>query len=337
MSVAKLDESTRFKAFRATKNNGDQQVGLTTMSLAELDAGDVVIEARYSSINYKDALGATGEGKIYRKYPINGGIDVAGVVAASERPDFAVGDPVLVTGCGLGESQDGGYAEYVRVPADWVIPCPEGLSLEEAMIFGTAGFTAGLCLHRLLVNDQTPDKGPIVVTGASGGVGSLAIPLLVKQGFEVIAVTGKAEAHDHLRSLGAHRICSVAELELGQRPLEKAKFGGAIDNVGGPVLEGLIRHTNLWGNIACVGLAADHRFSNTVMPFILRGVSLLGISSANCPRDIRESIWQNLATSWKPDQLHDIVHKTIPLDDLDGAFRLFIDRKVIGRTLVKIR
>lgn len=332
--MAKIPAS--FHAYRATaKDGGGISAGLVSLSADELDEGDVVIQAKYSSVNYKDALGATGKGKIYKKLPIVGGIDVAGIVVESEKPDLPVGSEVLVTGCGLGESHDGGYAEYVRVPSSWVIPLTSGLTMREAMIYGTAGFTAGLCIHRMQVNDQTPDKGPIVVTGASGGVGSFAITMLAKLGFEVIAVSGKAEAADYLKSLGAHQLVRPDELELGERPLESARFGGAIDNVGGKLLEGILRHTNLWGNVASVGLAADFRFQNTVMPFILRGVSLLGISSANCPRPLRLKIWESLATTLKPD-LEKIVQETIPLEKLDDIFQRMIDRQIRGRVLVKI-
>ncbi|MFW7379462.1 MAG: YhdH/YhfP family quinone oxidoreductase [Oligoflexus sp.] len=328
----------KFRAFQARQSAQGKgiEAGLVDLNADQLDAGDVLIQAKYSSVNYKDALGATGKGRIYKKLPIVGGIDVSGTVVASNDPSLAVGSEVLVTGCGLGESHDGGYSEYVRVPASWVIPLPEGLSLREAMIYGTAGFTAGLCVHRLQVNDQTPDKGPIVVTGASGGVGSFAIQMLAKQGFDVIAVSGKADAVTYLKDLGAKEVVRPEDLELGERPLESVRFGGAIDNVGGSLLEGLLRHTNLWGNIASVGLAADFRFQNTVMPFILRGVSLLGISSANCPRSLRLQIWKNLAGPLKPDQLEAIQQETVRLEDLATVFQRMIDRQIRGRVLVEI-
>jgi len=223
----------------------------------------------------------------------------------------------------------------VRVPADWVIPLAAGLSLREAMIYGTAGFTAGLCIQRLQANDQSPDKGPIVVTGASGGVGSFAIPMLAKLGFEVIAVSAKVDAVSYLKSLGATEVIHPDQLNLGERALESVRFGGAIDNVGGTLLEGLIRHTNLWGNIASVGLAADFRFQNTVMPFILRGVSLLGISSANCPRPLRLKIWQSLATSLKPSMLNEIVQDTVHLEEIEPVFHRMINRQIKGRVLVE--
>lgn len=333
--MIQADES--FRGFQAIKGDSGQiKAGITSLTLNDLDAGNVVIRSRYSSVNYKDALGVTGKGRIYKKLPIIGGIDVAGEVVLSNHPDLKEGMAVLVTGCGLGESHDGGYAEYVRVPAEWVIPLPQDLSLEEAMIYGTAGFTAGLCIHRMQLNGQTPDKGPIVVTGASGGVGSLAIPMLVKLGFDVIAVSGKADAVDYLKSLGAQQVVKPEELELGERPLESARFGGAIDNLGGHILEGLLRHTNLWGNIAAVGLAADFKFSTTVMPFILRGVSLLGISSANCPRPLRLKIWQNLAGDFKPAQLQSILHETVTMEQLDEVCQRMINRQIRGRILVQV-
>jgi NADPH2:quinone reductase len=325
-----------FRALRVLKE-GVNQSQLVNLELDQLAPGNVLIEAEWSSINYKDALAVTGRGKILKKFPSNPGIDVAGIVKQSDDARYPVGMPVLVTGCGLGENQDGGLAQYVRVPADWVIPLPTHFSPRDAMIYGTAGFTVGICLHRLLRNDQTPDKGPMVVTGASGGVGSLAVAMLAKLGFEVIAVSGKDEQQDRLRDLGAARVMRPEELELGQKPLEKVRFGGAIDNVGGPLLEGLLRHVNLWGNVASVGLAGGHALQATVMPFILRGVSILGISSTNCPRPLREEIWQKLAGEWKPKSLDVFVSREIGLDAVTFAAEQMLDRQTTGRTLVRLK
>lgn len=324
-----------FRALRVLKD-GVNQSQLVTMEWDQLAPGNVLIEAEWSSINYKDALAITGRGKILKKFPSNPGIDVAGRVKQSDDPRYPVGMPVLVTGCGLGENQDGGLAQYVRVPADWVIPLPQGFSPRDAMIFGTAGFTVGICLHRLLRNDQTPDKGPMVVTGASGGVGSLAVAMLAKLGFEVIAVSGKDEQKEQLRALGAARVMRPEELELGQKPLENVRFGGAIDNVGGSLLEGILRHVNLWGNVASVGLAGGHTLTATVMPFILRGVSILGISSTNCPRPLREEIWKKLAGEWKPKSLEVFVNREITLDAVTMAAEEMLERKTSGRTLVRL-
>lgn len=325
-----------FRAFRISKD-GLAQGQLVDMQMEQLAPGAVTIEAQWSSLNYKDALAITGKGKILKSYPMNAGIDVAGLVKQSDDPRLPVGLPVLVTGCGLGENQDGGLSQIVRVPADWVIPLPNGLSARDAMIYGTAGFTVGICLHRLLLNDQTPDKGPMVVTGASGGVGSLAVAMLAKLGFEVIAVSGKPELKSHLIELGASQVLAPEALELGQKPLEKVRFGGAIDNVGGTLLEGLIRHINLWGNIASVGLAGGPAFQGTVMPFILRGVSILGISSTNCPLPLRKVIWQNLASTWRPQSLDSFVHRELTLNDVSKAAEEMINRQSRGRTLIRLR
>ena len=254
-------------------------------------------------------MGATGKGQIFKKWPINGGIDVSGIVFESQSPFFKKGDSVLVTGCGLGESHDGGYSKFVRIPSEWAIPIPKNLSLEETMIFGTAGFTAGICLHRMEINDQTPERGPIAVTGASGGVGSFGVMMMAKKGYEVVAISGKESSHDYLRQLGASKVISLEELNLGSMPLEKGKFGGAIDNLGGEPLAKLLAHINPWGNIASVGLAAHHELQSTVMPFILRGVNILGISSANCPMPLRKKIWDRIGQELKPETLSNIVYK----------------------------
>lgn len=302
----------------------------------QLSPGSVLIEAHYSSLNYKDALAVSGQGKILRQFPLNPGIDVSGIVYESSDPRFQKGEPVLVTGCGLGEGHDGGYAEYVRVPGDWVVSLPSGLNLKEAMIYGTAGFTAGLCLHRLLTNDQVPAKGPLVVTGASGGVGSLATAMLSKLGFDVLAVSGKEEAVERLRALGAKDVLRPEQLELGTRPLESVRFGGGIDNVGGSLLEGILRHVNLWGNVASVGLTGGHEFKSTVMPFILRGVSLLGISSNNCPMPLRLEIWNKLAGAWRPAHLESFVQGTMSLHEIPAWSEKMLQRQTTGRHLVKL-
>ncbi|MDC0255947.1 YhdH/YhfP family quinone oxidoreductase [Bacteriovoracales bacterium] len=325
-----------FNAFRVYRKDKKISGLLEKTTLEELDQGDVVIKAYYSSINFKDALGALGKGQIFKKFPTVGGIDVSGVVESSENPKFKKGDSVLVTGCGLGETHDGGYSEFVRVPADWVVPLPENLSLKEAMIYGTAGFTSSICVHRMEVNDQSPDKGPIVVTGASGGVGSFGVMMMSKLGYEVHAISSKKESHDYLKSLGAHKVLSLEELDLGARPLEKGRYGGAIDNLGGDCLGRLIPHVNLWGNVASVGLAMGHTLNATVMPFILRGVSLLGISSANCPMELRLKLWDRVSKELKSDNLSDIVFKEVPLSDIEKSCEELLERKVSGRILVKI-
>jgi NADPH2:quinone reductase len=263
-------------------------------------------------------------------------VDLAGVVESSADPRCKVGDHVLVTGCGLSEVHDGGYAEYARLKGEWVIPMPPGLGAFKAMALGTAGFTAALAIHRMEHNGQTPAKGPIVVTGATGGVGSIAIDMLSNRGYEVIAVTGKADSINYLRSLGAKDVLLRKDIDYGKRPLEAARFGGAIDNVGGETLTWLTRTVDTWGNIACIGLAGGAELHTSVMPFILRGVNLLGINSSATLRELRLVVWNRIATDLKPRHLEKIVTQTIDFDALPGAFQSYLDGTVTGRTVVKI-
>ncbi len=303
----------------------------------ELTAGEVVIRAEWSGVNFKDALGVTGRAPIYKRFPINAGIDVAGRVESSSDRRIKAGDAVLVNGMGLGETHDGGFAQVVRVSADWVVPMPEGLDAREAMVLGTAGFTAALALHRMEVNGQSPDQGPIAVTGATGGVGSAAIAMLKRRGYRVVAVSGRPEHEAYLRALGADEVSTPEALALGTRPLESTRFGGVIDNVGGPVLAGLIRHVNLWGNVAAVGNAASPAFDATVFPLILRGVSLLGASSGNCPMPLRTSIWQRLGADLRPPSLDRIVSRVVPLAEVVPACATLMNRTALGRVLVDCR
>ena len=325
-----------FKAFRIHEVDGKVAGRFDDLSLEQLSPGEVVIDVQYSDINYKDALAATGAGKILRRYPLVGGIDLAGVVRSSEDARYKPGDAVLVTGCGLSESVDGGYAELARVKGESVIPMPAGLDAFHAMALGTAGFTAALAIHRMERNGQSPARGAVVVTGATGGVGSIAIDMLAGRGYEVIAVTGKKEAVEYLESLGAEKVLTREQLALGSRPLEAARFAGAIDNVGGEMLAGLTRHMDFWGNIASVGLVGGVELKTTVMPFILRGVNLLGINSSATLRDERLDVWHRIATDLKPRLLERIARRTIPFEDLPRAFQPYIEGKVIGRTVVKI-
>ena len=325
-----------FKAFRIHEREGKIVAGFEQMAVDALTPGDVVIRVNYSSINYKDALAATGTGKILRKYPLNGGIDLAGEVVSSTDARYKPGQQVLVTGCGHSETLDGGFAAYARAAGNSVIPLPEGMSHFDAMALGTAGFTTGLAIHRMEQNGQKPAMGPIVVTGASGGVGSIAVDLMAKLGYEVVAVSSKPEADAHLKSLGASRILRRQEIDLGKRPLEKAEWGGAIDNLGGEVLTWLTRTVDNWGNIVSIGLAASHKLETTVMPFILRGVSLLGVNSSAMPREVRVAIWKRLATDLKPRHLDKLVTRTIGFDELPAAFDGYIKNQIQGRTVVKI-
>lgn len=325
-----------FPAFRIRDDDVGHRAGLETLSLEDLGPGDVVIDARYSSINYKDALAGTGRGKILRASPLVGGIDVAGVVCDSRDARFREGDEVLVTGCGLGESHDGGYARRVRVPGNWVVPLPDGVTLYSAMALGTAGFSAALALKRLEDNHQRPDLGPMVVTGASGGVGSWAVALLSAAGYEVTALSGKSSRRDYLLALGANTVLDRKSLDPGDRPLEKARWGGAVDNLGGEILSWLVRSVRPWGNIACVGLAADPELRGTVMPLILRGVSLVGISSSNCPLPWRLPIWERLAGLVRAEHVHAIVSAEVELADLPARFEAMLDGRTWGRTVVRL-
>jgi len=325
-----------FKAFRIHERDGRIAAGFESLRLEELTPGEVVIRVRYSSINYKDALAATGAGRILRKYPLNGGIDLAGEVESSTDARYEPGQAVLVTGCGLSENVDGGYAEYARVAGDSVIRLPQGMDLAQAMALGTAGFTAALAIHRMEHNGQAPSKGPVVVTGASGGVGSIAVDLLAGRGYEVVAVSGKPEADDYLKALGAAKILRRQDIDLGKRPMEAVRWAGAIDNVGGELLTWLTRTVDFWGNIASIGLAGSPKLETTVLPFILRGINLLGINSSATPRDLRLAVWKRLASDLRPRHFDRLVTRTIAFDDLPGAFDAYLKGRALGRTVVKI-
>lgn len=326
-----------FRALRVHKTDGGTESRLDSIGIDDLSDGAVRIRVCFSSLNYKDALAVTGKGRIMRAFPRVAGIDLAGVVESSEVPAYRTGDRVLVTGCNIGELLDGGLAEYARVPTEAVIPLPAGLSLREAMAIGTAGFTAAFALRRMLENHQTPDAGPIAVTGPTGGVGSIAIDLFTRAGFRVAAITGKADsAADYLTALGADEVIDRHALEISGKPMESARWGGAVDNIGGEVLSWLLATTEPWGNVASIGLAASHKLEATVMPLILRGVSVLGIHSVECPRPWREAIWQKLAGDWKPQHLDRIAAREVGLDEVPAACEALIAGEVVGRTLVRI-
>lgn len=325
----------KFTAFRIHNDDAGYRGGFEQVSLDDLNDGEVVVKAAYSSVNFKDALAGTGKGKILRRFPLVGGIDVAGHVVESRDPKFREGDEVLVTGSGLSETRDGGYAEYARLESKWVIPLPKGLSLRESMILGTAGFTAALALYRMRENRQVPALGPLAVTGATGGVGSLAVDIFSKAGFEVHAISGKPEQADYLKSIGAAQVLGRDALAT-TRPMETARFGGGLDNVGGPMLASLLAQTSPYGNVASAGLAATADLPMTVMPFIIRGVSLLGVASAGTARDIREDIWRLLAGEWKPARLDAICARETTLEGLPETFGNMLKGGSLGRTLVKI-
>jgi acrylyl-CoA reductase (NADPH) len=324
-----------FRAFRVFQEDGKVEGRVVSATLDELSAGDVVIRTVASSVNYKDALAGTGAGKIIRRFPLIGGIDVAGTVASSPDSRFREGEPVLVTGYDLGVGHDGGYAEFVRVPADWVVAIPAGLSPHDAMAIGTAGFTAALSLVDMEVNGLMPGQGPVIVTGATGGVGSVAIQLAAARGYRVTALTGKDHEHDFLRSLGATEVLSRNGLQMGTKPLEKALWAGAVDAVGGETLAWLTRTMMQNGCIASSGLTGGTELRTTVLPFILRGVKLLGIDSAMCPQSKRQEVWRRLATDLKPDRLAAIARE-IGLDELPAAFATLLTGEARGRFVVRM-
>jgi acrylyl-CoA reductase (NADPH) len=322
------------RAFRIHSDDRGYRAGVEEVETPTPDAGDVLVRVAFSGINYKDALGGTGKGKVIRRFPLTGGIDAAGTVERSEHPGFKPGDTVIATGHGMAFDHDGGYAETLCVPGDWLVAVPDGLDTRGAMLLGTAGFTAALAVHRLLRNDQRPEMGPILVTGASGGVGAIAVAVLAKLGFEVAAVSGKPELHDWLKGLGASQIIGRDELPGGDRPLEKAVWGGAVDNVGGEMLARITRTVVPYGNIASIGLAGGTDLSTTVMPFIIRGVALLGCESVNIGQPLRTELWQHLATDWRIDDLDRLRADEIALEALPEVFERMLAGRTHGRVLV---
>jgi len=325
-----------FTAFRIHQEESGVRTGFEEMEIDELSLGQVVVRVSYSGINYKDVLAATGKGRILRIPSANGGIDLAGEVVTSESDRFQSGDRVLACGYGLAETIDGGYAEYARLDADHLVSIPDALTDEEVMAIGTAGFTAALALIKMEKNDQTVDQGPILVTGASGGVGSFAIDLFSMMGYEVTAVTGKRQSFEYLRALGSKHCLDRTCLDMGTRPLEKAQWGGAVDNVGGEMLSWITRTVRSGGNIASIGLVSGATLKTTVMPFILRGVSLLGIN-CNVPIELRDRIWKRLGSDLKTSRLDLIVNRTIPFSELPNAFGNHMKSGMTGRTIVKIK
>jgi len=325
----------KFKAYRIFEEDRKTVARFVEMAVEELDAGEVVIRTAFSSVNYKDALAATGAGKVIRRFPCVGGIDMSGTVVSSTDARFKAGDPVICTSYDMGVSHDGGFAEYVRVPAAWVVPLPHGLTLHEAMCLGTAGYTAGLGVELMELNGLTPASGKVVVTGATGGVSSLAIDMLAKKGYHVVAVTGKDAGHDYLKGLGAKEVLARSSIDFaGGRPMEKALWAGAVDSVGGEQLSWLIRTMQQDGVIASIGNAGGIEFKATVLPFILRGVRLLGCDSGYTHMPVRRRVWERLATDLKPLHFKDIIHD-IAFDQLPPVFEGLIKAQVRGRYVVR--
>ncbi len=330
-----MSQTTR--AFQINRQGKQHRAELVDLPVTDPKPGQVQIAVEYSSVNYKDALAGTGKGAILRQFPLIGGIDLAGVVSHSADPRYSEGDGVLVTGCGLSETLDGGYTQIATVDADHLVALPQGLTSWEAMAMGTAGFTAGLCLERMQALGQSPEMGPIVVTGASGGVGSMALQIFSQAGYDVHAITGKLKRFDYLIDLGAKQCLSRHDLYWGQRPLETHRWAGAVDTVGDEMLAGLSRVIAPWGNIACCGLAAGPELHTTVMPLIIRGVSLIGINSAGCPMNLRQKIWQKLASDLKPPLLDRIATREVGLEQLQEVFTLILEGDSTGRTVVNPR
>ena len=326
-----------FRAYLIDKDATGKVFGqLTTMSPQQLDPGEVTIRVHYSSINYKDALAATGAGKIIRRFPCVGGIDMSGEVVASEDARFLAGDKAIATSFDLGVAHHGGYAEIARVPADWVVPLPDGLDLKEAMELGTAGFTAALGIIRMEHDGLAPQNGPVIVSGATGGVGGLAIDMLSRLGYHVVALTGKESEEGYLRGIGAAEVKLTSSIDFAKvRPMEAAQWAGAVDNVGGKILHWLLATMQQAGTVASIGNASDFKLETTVFPFILRGVSLLGIDSGFAPMPVRQRAWQRLASDLKPRHLAEMT-RIIDFNDLPSAFPDFIAGRVKGRTVVKI-
>jgi NADPH2:quinone reductase len=326
----------RFKAFRIYNEDGRVAGRLAEIALDDLAPGEVVFRNEYSGVNYKDALAATGTGgKVIRKYPLVGGIDAAGVVISSADARFSPGDAVICTSYDMGVAHDGGYAEVCRVPADWCVPLPSGLTTFEAMALGTAGYTAGLAVELLELNGLAPDDGRVLVNGATGGVSTLAIDMLSKAGYAVTAMTGKSDARDFLTGLGASEVIGRPEPEASQRPLEKSRWAAAFDSVGGDQLAWLIRTMQQHGLIASYGNAGGIELHTTVLPFILRGVRLIGVDSAATPMALRQRVWQRLASDLKPRHL-DTIASVIRLEELPQTFERVLKAQHRGRAVVKL-
>jgi acrylyl-CoA reductase (NADPH) len=326
-----------FKAFVVDKNGEEFSAETKTISAAELPDGDVEIKVRYSSVNYKDGLASIPNGKIVRSFPFIPGIDLAGVVVSSNDPRYNEGDEVIATSYEIGVSHFGGFSEYARIPGDWIVPLPNGLTLKEAMVYGTAGFTAALSVHRLEECGLTPDKGKVLVTGATGGVGSIAVAILAKLGYHVVASTGKESEHDFLKQLGAREILSREDI-YGEKikPLDQQLWAAAVDPVGGKSLSAILGKIQYGGSVAVSGLTGGTDLPTTVFPFILRGVNLLGIDSVYCPMETRERIWSRMASDMKPEGLLETIKREVTFSELPSALSSILKGESRGRTVLVI-
>lgn len=330
-----MPENT-FTALLLEQEEGHQTAALKTLRHDDLPDGDVLISVAYSSLNYKDGLAVTGKAKVVRSFPMVPGIDLAGTVQESESPDFAPGDNVVLTGWGIGEKYWGGYAQMARAKAGWLVPLPERLTSKQAMGIGTAGFTAMLCVLALEAHGLSPEQGEVVVTGAAGGVGSVAAAVLANLGYTVVASTGRESAHKYLRGLGVSEIINRAVLgEVSKRPLESGRWAGAVDTVGGDTLAQLLKTVQPHGSVAACGNAGGVALNTTVLPFILRGVNLLGIDSVMCPVDLRRTAWQRLATDLPLDALEQVM-QVAPLADVPALSQEILQGKVRGRVVIDV-
>ena len=325
---------TTFKAFHVEKTDSGVKQQVIKRSIDDLPAGDLLVRVQYSSVNYKDALSGKGLPGVTRNYPHTPGIDAAGIVESSTSPDFKAGDEVIVIGFDLGMNTPGGFGQYVRVPAAWAVKRPAKLTNREAMILGTAGFTAALCVEKLLKMGASPADGPVVVTGATGGVGSVAVALLAQLGFDAIGSTGKSDKHDFLKSLGASGVIGREVLdEENKRPMLSMDYGHGVDTVGGNTLSNLIKHLKYGGSVAACGLVGSPVFAAAVFPFILRNVNLLGVDSVELPIANKAATWQRLAGEWKLSNLESLVHE-ISVNELPATLDAIFEGKVFGRTLL---
>ena len=327
---------TTFKAFWVEKNAADVEHQIIERSIDDLPDGEVLIKVEYSSVNYKDALSAKALSGVTRQYPHTPGIDAAGIVAASTSAEFKEGDEVICIGFDLGMNTPGGYGEYIRVPAKWITRLPAGLTSRDSMVIGTAGFTAALCVEKIERMGAKPEDGPVIVTGATGGVGSIAIMLLSNLGYEVVASTGKADKSDHLLSIGARSVIGREELsEVSKRPMLTPAWANGIDCVGGEILSNLIKSLQPLGSVAICGLVASTTFSTTVLPFILRGINVLGIDSVEIPIEYKNRIWNRLSTDWRLTDLEPVTNE-IGLGGLSNVIDDIFAGQVSGRTLVSL-
>ena len=326
-----------FKAFVVNKTSEGFTAGLKDLAQTDLPSGEVLVKVAYSSVNYKDGLASIPDGKVVRNYPHVPGIDLSGTVVESSDARFKAGDEIIATSYEIGVSHFGGFSEYARLKADWIVPLPQGLTLKEAMALGTAGFTAALAVHQLQKNGLAPTHGPVLITGASGGVGSIAIGILKQLGYTIAASTGKAEEHDYLKSLGVSDILSREETSAeSTRPMEKERWAASIDAVGGSTLAYLLRSTKYGGSVAACGNTGGANVTTTVFPFILRGVNLLGIDSVNCPMELRRELWQQLASEYKPASLLESIGKESTLEELPRVLAAILQGGIRGRTIVRV-